>query len=617
MANILVKFNSALTDLISWANLRSRHIGWSEESKGLWFKRPLSEAPDDPGDPVLIPSTIGQGMGRRYTKTAHGFSVGTAIRYSGGDWVLASAAAFESLATHVVVRVLDANRFDADSSGGWDIGVGISGPVYLSATVPGALTGTRPTTGAVQVVGVGIAGVTWIVLSPGDGTLQLDVAKGAPALPGGIGWNAGDGAAEINQGGGVILQVGQESQIPVRNVTGAALLNGKVGIITGSSGERPTAALASVSSLATSKVLGVFTQNISNNQIGKMSTFGLVRAIPLDFPEGAEVFLSVVDGGLSTTPAPGTRVRIGVVVRSHATNGTLFVSIDRTPLLSELPDIDLTGAATADSLFRESDGTWASGKVTDARVAPGAAIAWAKVSKVGAVPGDIGAMPHVTLTGAIDFNDINGGAPCMFTLRGSSYANAPGGATTSTGYSGWQGVGLSGRTTQMLFDTWYGGPIWRYEYGDGGPVVWSAWAGPWDDVRLPIGPTAKTFLAQPDAAAMRNTISAAKAPSMSAKNGSWTLDTNTTSGIRQTASGTLTLPAASTTYGAQSYTITATTNLTLTIAGSFVYLNSPNSSSYWYDTATSVAFEMNGGHVAGLRKQIELWCDGAEWYVKC
>lgn len=394
MANILVKFNSALTDLISWANLRARHLGWSEESKGLWFKRPLSEAEDDPGEPILIPSTIGQGMGRRYTKTTHGFSVGNAIRYSGGEWVLASAAAFESLATHVVVRVLDANRFDADSSGGWDIGVGISGPVYLSSTVPGALTGTRPTTGAVQVVGIGIAGVTWIALAPGDGTFQLDVTKGAPALPGGIGWNADDGSAEINQGGGVILQIGQESQIPVRNVTGATLLNGKVGIIAGSSGERPTAALASAASLATSKVLGVFTQDIANNQIGKMSTFGLVRAIPLNFPEGAEVFLAATTGELSTTPAPGTRVRIGIVVRSHASNGTLFVSIDRTPLLAELPDVNLTGAALNDSLYMGADGTWAPGKVTDVKVAAGAAIAWSKISKTGALPGDVGAEPH-------------------------------------------------------------------------------------------------------------------------------------------------------------------------------------------------------------------------------
>lgn len=683
MANILVKLNSALTDLISWANLRARHIGWSEESKGLWFKRPLSEAADDPGEPVLIPSTIGQGMGRRYTKTAHGFSVGTALRYSGGEWVRASAAAFESLATHVVVRVLDANRFDADSSGGWDIGVGISGPVYLSSTVPGALTGTRPTTGAVQVVGIGIAGVTWIALAPGDGTFQLDVTKGAPALPGGIGWNADDGAAEINQGGGVVLQIGQETQIPVRNTTGATLLNGKVGILTGSSGERPTATLASAASVATSKVIGVFTQDILNNQIGKMSTFGLVRAIPLDFPEGSEVFLDAVLGNIVATPPSGSRIRIGIVVRSHATNGILFVSIDRTPVLAELPDVDLTGAATGHALVKASDGKWkpaapapathahaasdiTSGTFSSARIPSldaaiittgtfnearipalpasritglDATLALGETSATayrgdrgkiaydhsqatgnphGTTAADVGAMPApIRITGAIDFNSINGGAPGIYQLEGSSYTNAPGGATSTTTYSLWQGVS-GGRITQVLVDGWYGGMLHREQLG-AYTNYWSVWAEIWDSIAVPtISLFAKSLLDDADATAARTTLNAAVKPSVGTQAGNWTLGTSTPTGTRQTGSGTLTLPAASATYAGLSYTITASTTLTLTIAGTFCYLDAVNSASYWYDaTSGTQAFAMNGGHASGNRKKIEIYCDGAEWLVKC
>lgn len=964
MANILVKFNSALTDLISWANLRARHLGWSEESKGLWFKRPLSEAEDDPGEPILIPSTIGQGMGRRYTKTAHGFSVGNAIRYSGGEWVLASAAAFESLATHVVVRVLDANRFDADSSGGWDIGIGVVGPVYLSSTVPGALTGTRPTTGAIQVVGVGIAGVTWITLSPGDGTLQLDVTKGAPALPGGIGWNADDGVAEINQGGGVVLQIGQESQVPVRNVTGATLLNGKVGILTGSSGERPTAALASVASLATSKALGVFTQDIANNQIGKMSTFGLVREIPLNFPEGTEVFLSEVDGGLSATPAPGTRVRIGIVVRSHASNGTLFVSIDRTPLLAELPDVDMTGVTSSDILMRGVDGVWRPAKIADANVAAGAAVAWNKISKTGAVPGDVGAEPAITagtsaqyitgakgladfggavraavltglstatnavisatdtvlqamgklqaqisakeptiatgaatsfwagnktwvdfsataravvltglstatstvvtaadtilqaigklqaqvslklpidnpvftgnmygagsfiwrapasdhyfslygastefglrdlndngstlnypfvakrgatgevqigysgglrpirlggtvkndalagtgtrpavaltdgtlsyqdaatfretigaaaavhthattdlrtgvdaqaggllmgssdsagqpivygivprygaadggpwkfvgatwtemtpgsssdvwlgdwttgkitnsrvadgaaiawskisktgatagdvdalpdlvFNGAIDFGSINGGLPGVYALQGTSWTDGWAGITNGQQVSLLQMQGASGMMTQIAVDHRFGGMLLKFQASEIPGDQWSPWYQIWDSGNLPVGSVGRSVLATTTTTAARAAINAAEKPGQTDKSGSWTLDANTPMGVRQTSSGTLTLPAASATYAAKSYVLTASTNLTLTIAGTFSYLDANNSASYWYDTASSVAFAMNGGHASGYRKKIEIWCDGAEWLVKC
>lgn len=109
----------------------------------------------------------------------------------------------------------------------------------------------------------------------------------------------------------------------------------------------------------------------------------------------------------------------------------------------------------------------------------------------------------------------------------------------------------------------------------------------------------------------------APVPAQTSKSGNWSLDANTTTGILQTATGTLTLPAASATYATKSYVITASTTLTLTIAGAFCYLDANNSASYWYDTATSVAFTMNGGHTSGYRKKIEIWCDGQEWLVKC
>lgn len=113
------------------------------------------------------------------------------------------------------------------------------------------------------------------------------------------------------------------------------------------------------------------------------------------------------------------------------------------------------------------------------------------------------------------------------------------------------------------------------------------------------------------------TIGASPALSVSEKSGNWSLDTSTTRAIRQTASGMLTLPAASSSY-LGGWVITATSTVTLTISGTFCYLDSPASASYWYDTTSSTkAFVMNGTHGSGERKRIELWCDGVEWLVKC
>lgn len=109
----------------------------------------------------------------------------------------------------------------------------------------------------------------------------------------------------------------------------------------------------------------------------------------------------------------------------------------------------------------------------------------------------------------------------------------------------------------------------------------------------------------------------APVPAQTSKSGNWSLDANTKTGILQTATGTLTLPAASATYATKSYVITASTTLTLTIAGTFCYLDANNSASYWYDTASSVAFVMDGGHASGIRKKVEIWCDGQEWLVRC
>ena len=110
----------------------------------------------------------------------------------------------------------------------------------------------------------------------------------------------------------------------------------------------------------------------------------------------------------------------------------------------------------------------------------------------------------------------------------------------------------------------------------------------------------------------------APVPAQTSKSGNWSLDANTTTGILQTSTGTLTLPAASATYASKSYIVTASTALTLTIAGTFCYLDAVNSASYWYDiTSGTREFAMNGGHASGFRKKIEIWCDGSEWLVKC
>lgn len=77
-------------------------------------------------------------------QSSHGFAVGALIRHNGSTWVTASASASNTLATHIVARVINANSFspvayDAALTVGAH-GITPGGVVYLSNA--GALSGT-------------------------------------------------------------------------------------------------------------------------------------------------------------------------------------------------------------------------------------------------------------------------------------------------------------------------------------------------------------------------------------------------------------------------------------------------------------------------------------------
>jgi len=102
-----------------------------------------------------------------------------------------------------------------------------------------------------------------------------------------------------------ILQVGQESWVRVRNVTGVALSNGKAVYITGRVGDRPTVALAKADSASTSVVLGIVTQTIAHNSDGFVTIAGLVRSVnTAGYPANDTLYLSAATAGEVTNVVP-------------------------------------------------------------------------------------------------------------------------------------------------------------------------------------------------------------------------------------------------------------------------------------------------------------------------
>ena len=128
---------------------------------------------------------------------------------------------------------------------------------------------------------------------------------------------------------GTSIQLGKELVIDARNNTGSTILDGQVVYISGSTGSRPTVALARASSISTAHLIGVATQDIANNSEGKITVFGEVRNIDTSsFSDGDVLYLSSSTAGeLTTTPpvSPDLVIEVGVIERSHVTQGVILV----------------------------------------------------------------------------------------------------------------------------------------------------------------------------------------------------------------------------------------------------------------------------------------------------
>lgn len=197
------------------------------------------------------------------------------------------------------------------------------------------------------------------------GYAQFDITNLNPsAAPGQLVWNNTDGTLEFQlKGGNVTLQLGQEQVVRVRNNTANNFTDGQVVYSTGSTGTFKTVSLASASSEAASSVtLGMVTEPIVKNTEGFITTFGLVRNLNTSsLTEGAIVWLGATPGTITTTKpqAPIHAVQVGLCVRSHPTQGSIFVKVQNGYELEELHNVKITNPQNNDVLkYDSAQGVW-------------------------------------------------------------------------------------------------------------------------------------------------------------------------------------------------------------------------------------------------------------------
>jgi hypothetical protein len=130
-----------------------------------------------------------------------------------------------------------------------------------------------------------------------------------------------------------------------KNTSGATISKGKAVYVTGVSGDTtPTIGLANASSALTMPAFGVAYTDIANNDVGEIVTFGNITGVNTSaFSEGDKLYISATSAGVLTNTAPtGSSSQIqnlGMVIRAHATNGTIKIGgagrSNATPNLDE------------------------------------------------------------------------------------------------------------------------------------------------------------------------------------------------------------------------------------------------------------------------------------------
>jgi len=156
------------------------------------------------------------------------------------------------------------------------------------------------------------------------------------------------------------------------NQTGATIPQGAVVYITGSHGNDPQITLAIADTEAHSAFsIGVAQSAIPNNTNGTFVTAGLLENFDThSYADGTPLYLSpTVAGGLTSTKplAPNHYTKIGTVIRSHPTLGTVFIKIENGYQLDEMSDVSFSTLANGNVLTYDSaTSLWKNKTVTSA-----------------------------------------------------------------------------------------------------------------------------------------------------------------------------------------------------------------------------------------------------------
>lgn len=303
-----------------------------------------------------------------------------------------------------------------------------------------------------------MTGVTGGIASPDF--LDLDTAATPAAAVGRLRWDSVTGTAVLGEvGGNVTAALGQTIDAYVFNAEATTIAKGTPVYLFSAQGDHASVKRALNTGDATSaKTLGLAAEDIASSATGFVRVQGVLDGLnTAAFTAGDTLYLGATAGSLTATKpvAPNHLVYMGVVERTNAGNGQVYVRVQNGYELDELHDVLITSPGAGAVLsYDATNSLW-----KDTTIAGGAGITVTNadssvtVATSGAVTSSGFTMSTARLlgrttasTGAIEQITVGSG----LSLSGGTLTATGGGSGTVTS------VDVSGGTTGL---TTSGGPV--------------------------------------------------------------------------------------------------------------------------------------------------------------
>lgn len=197
--------------------------------------------------------------------------------------------------------------------------------------------------------------------------IDFSTSSVSPNAPARITWNPDFGTLDLGVvGGNVNLSWGLEVAAYVVNGESTTLLDGEVVYMSGSRGDKPKVYRASsLTELTSTKTFGVVTEHILSNQLGYVTTQGVVNGLNLgSFNPGDAVWLGTTPGTFTATKpqAPTHSVFVGIVQRANAGAGQLYVRVQNGYEIDELHNVRITNPQNGQLLtYNQAQQIWVNG----------------------------------------------------------------------------------------------------------------------------------------------------------------------------------------------------------------------------------------------------------------